>query len=184
MNGQCDGGNPFLSPEVDTVVETFLSNIWQLRRERLTIGNRSDINKALSSGGRVAHGLTTTACKTLATPPRPLRPPGLFWSPTYTTHTCGCGDILQLELEWMYSADDSLGPPGDAKRRFTLPMDLVFDKVCALLHKLSGRAQLPPASKVSPPSSASAALSGKTNRGGGWLEDRTVDYGLHAWECV
>lgn len=51
----------------------------------------------------------------------------------------------------MFSADDSLGPPGDPRRRFNLPMDVVFDKVCALLHKLSGRAQLSPASKTQAP---------------------------------
>ena len=66
----------------------------------------------------------------------------------------------QLEVEWSYSADDNMGPPGDSRRRFTLPMDLTFDKVCDLLHKLSGRAQLLPPTKNTPPSAASS--SGKT----------------------
>lgn len=51
-------------------------------------------------------------------------------------------------MEWAHSADDNLGPPGDPRRRFTLPMDLVFGKVCALLSKLSGRALLPPPTKT------------------------------------
>lgn len=61
----------------------------------------------------------------------------------------------------MYSADDSLGPPGDPRRRFTLPIDVVFDKVCALLHKLSGRAQLSPASKT--PAAVSAGRVDETS---------------------
>lgn len=54
---------------------------------------------------------------------------------------------VQLEMEWANSADDHLGPPGDPRRCFTLPMDLVFGKVCALLSKLSGRVLLPPPTK-------------------------------------
>lgn len=50
-------------------------------------------------------------------------------------------------MEWAYSSDDNLGPPGDPRRRFTLPMDLVFGKVCTLLSKLSGRVLLPPPTK-------------------------------------
>lgn len=61
-------------------------------------------------------------------------------------------------MEWAYSADDNLGPPGDLRRRFTLPMDLVFGKVCTLLSKLSGRVLLPPPTK----STSSASSSNST----------------------
>lgn len=41
-----------------------------------------------------------------------------------------------------------MGPPGDdPRRRFSLPMDLIFDKVCSLLQRLAGRTQVSPQSK-------------------------------------
>ena len=67
----------------------------------------------------------------------------------------------QLEVGWSYSADGNMGPPGDSRRQFALPMDLTFDKVCDLLHKLSGKAQLLPPTKNTPPSAASSSA-GKT----------------------
>lgn len=72
-------------------------------------------------------------------------------------------------MEWSYSADDNLGPPGDPRRRFTLPMDLVFGKVCALLSKLSGRVLLPPPTKNASfggSSNSPAAASGSGSGGG------------------
>lgn len=58
-------------------------------------------------------------------------------------------------MEWAFSVDDNLGPPGDSRRRFTLPMDLVFGKVCTLLSKLSGRVLLPPPTKTTSSGSSS-----------------------------
>ncbi|CAM9587146.1 unnamed protein product, partial [Hapterophycus canaliculatus] len=70
---------------------------------------------------------------------------------SWHTHDC-----FKLEMEWSFSPDDNLGPPGDPRRRFTLPMDLVFGKVCVLLHKLSGRVQLPPPIKNASSKNASS----------------------------
>jgi len=50
--------------EVDRIGKTFLRHLWQSRKERLAIGNRSCGNNAPSSRGRVVNGLTTKACKT------------------------------------------------------------------------------------------------------------------------
>lgn len=76
--------------------------------------------------------------------------------------------FYQLEMEWMFSVDDNLGPPGDPRRRFTLPMDLVFDKVCALLHKLAGRTQLSlPAKNASATAAGARASSGGPATAGG-----------------
>ena len=72
---------------------------------------------------------------------------------------------FQLELEWAYSADDNLGPPSDPRRRFTLPMDLVFGKVCILLSKLSGRVLLPPPTKTTSSGSNSNTSTKKPTEG-------------------
>lgn len=60
-------------------------------------------------------------------------------------------------MEWSYSADDNMGPPGDPRRRFAFPLDLVFDKVCTLLNRLSGKGQLPAPTKCTPPGTSSTA---------------------------
>lgn len=77
-------------------------------------------------------------------------------------------------MEWKYSADDNMGPPGDPRRRFAFPLDLVFDKVCSLLNKLSGKGQLSAPTKCTPPGTASTAkktspplVSGPGDCGGG-----------------
>ena len=49
---------------IDRLGKTFLSHLWQSRKERLAIGDRSCGNNAPSSRGRVVNGLTTKACKT------------------------------------------------------------------------------------------------------------------------
>lgn len=85
-------------------------------------------------------------------PPPPTHPSHCFFAPSF-----------QLEMEWAYSADDNLGlgAPGDPRRRFTLPMDLVFGKVCALLSKLSGRVLLPPPTKTTSSGTNSSTGSAK-----------------------
>lgn len=42
--------------EVDRTDETLLSHVWQRRKDRLTIGNHSAGNKALSSRARLVNG--------------------------------------------------------------------------------------------------------------------------------
>ncbi|CAM9193488.1 unnamed protein product [Ectocarpus sp. 6 AP-2014] len=49
---------------IDKLGTTFLSHLWQSRKERLAIGDRSCGNNAPSSRGRVVNGLTAKACKT------------------------------------------------------------------------------------------------------------------------
>ncbi|CAB1114720.1 unnamed protein product [Ectocarpus sp. CCAP 1310/34] len=49
---------------IDRLGKTFLSHLWQSRKERLAIGDRSCGNNAPSSRGRVVNGLTAKACKT------------------------------------------------------------------------------------------------------------------------
>ncbi len=69
-------------------------------------------------------------------------------------------------MEWAHSADDSSSPAagdGDPRRRFSLPMDLVFGKVCTLLSKLSGKVLVPPPSKTS----SSAGNNSSSGGGGG-----------------
>lgn len=83
-----------------------------------------------------------------------------------------------MEMEWSLSADDNLGPPGDSRRRFTLPMDLVFGKVCALLNKLSGKVQVAPAVKNAASKNAAASSSAgvqKKSAGAAAAGDEGVD---------
>lgn len=49
---------------IDRLGKTFLRHLWQSRKERLAIGDRSCGNNAPSSRGRVVNGLTAKACKT------------------------------------------------------------------------------------------------------------------------
>ncbi|CAB1096020.1 unnamed protein product [Ectocarpus sp. CCAP 1310/34] len=49
---------------IDRLGKTFLSHLWQSRKERLAIGDRSCGNNAPSSRGRVVNGQTAMACKT------------------------------------------------------------------------------------------------------------------------
>ena len=49
---------------IDRLGKTFLSHLWQNRKERLAIGDRSCGNNAPSSRGRVVNGLTAKTCKT------------------------------------------------------------------------------------------------------------------------
>ncbi|CAB1115356.1 unnamed protein product [Ectocarpus sp. CCAP 1310/34] len=49
---------------IDRLGKTFLSHLWQSRKERLAIGDRSCGNNAPSSRGRVVNGLTAKTCKT------------------------------------------------------------------------------------------------------------------------
>lgn len=50
--------------DVDRIGKTFLRHVWQSRKERLAIGDRSCGNHAPSSRGRVVNVLTAKACKT------------------------------------------------------------------------------------------------------------------------
>ncbi|CAN0566645.1 unnamed protein product, partial [Ectocarpus sp. 12 AP-2014] len=50
--------------------QTFLSDLWQRKKERLAIGDGSYGNNAPCSRGLLVHGLTSSACKTLEYPHR------------------------------------------------------------------------------------------------------------------
>ncbi|CAB1100297.1 unnamed protein product [Ectocarpus sp. CCAP 1310/34] len=49
---------------IDRLGKTFLSHLWQSRKERLAIGDRSCGNNAPSYRGRAVNGLTAKACRT------------------------------------------------------------------------------------------------------------------------
>ncbi|CAN0303400.1 unnamed protein product [Ectocarpus sp. 4 AP-2014] len=49
---------------IDSLGTTFLSYLWQSRKERLAIGDRSCRHDVPSSRGPVVNGLTAKACKT------------------------------------------------------------------------------------------------------------------------
>ncbi|CAB1102180.1 unnamed protein product [Ectocarpus sp. CCAP 1310/34] len=57
--------------------KTFLSHLWQSRKERLAIGDRCCGNNAPSSRGRVVNGLTAKACKTEEYVPPTIFPTGV-----------------------------------------------------------------------------------------------------------
>ncbi|CAN0112118.1 unnamed protein product [Ectocarpus sp. 13 AM-2016] len=56
---------------IDGLGKTLFSHLWQDRKERLAIGDRSCYNNAPSYRGRVVNGLTAKACKTSRVTPPP-----------------------------------------------------------------------------------------------------------------
>ncbi|CAM9859810.1 unnamed protein product, partial [Ectocarpus sp. 13 AM-2016] len=58
---------------MDRLGKTFLSHLWQGRKDRLAIGDRSCRNRAPSSRGRVANDLTAKARNQLEYDPPPDR---------------------------------------------------------------------------------------------------------------